>query len=246
MRFLLGTNLLAAVYTNLLRWAVLRPILKPITRIVVGLIAIPLFRLFMKHGLRQEKVEEELEHDLEQWFRAAVILLVATANMEHYIFGWVPLDLEGGQAWVGVFFRLLLVIGVIELMPDQALFGVIHGGAFEPPVGKGMFRKLWTGRKKWAEKAACKHLNRSTPVFAMMSAIFGGEAGGLDSAIGWICYLLAIVQYLIIALITSADKAGDLIGSFDRAVAEQREDLVEEFVEEDEVTLEEESSPLLK
>jgi hypothetical protein len=37
-----------------------------------------------------------------------------------------------------------------------------------------------------------------------------------------------------------------LIGSFDRAIAEQREDLVEEFVEEDEVTSEEESSPSLK
>ncbi|MDB4369324.1 hypothetical protein N9Z19_00700 [Akkermansiaceae bacterium] len=161
---------------NLLRWEILRPILKPITRIVVGLIAIPIFRLFLKHELRGAKVEEEPEHDLEQWFRAAVILLVATANMEHYIFGWVPLDLEGGQAWVGVFFRLLLVVGVTELMPDQALFGVIHGGAFEFPVGKGMCRKLWEEKKEWAEKVACKHLNRSSPVLAMMSAIFGGEA----------------------------------------------------------------------
>ncbi|MDA7863570.1 hypothetical protein N9A74_03090 [Akkermansiaceae bacterium] len=48
----------------------------------------------------------------------------------------------------------------------------------------------------------------------------------MDSTIGWVCFTLAIIQYLIIALITSADKAGDLIGSFDRAVAEHREDLV--------------------
>ncbi|MDB4284134.1 hypothetical protein N9888_00670 [Akkermansiaceae bacterium] len=54
----------------------------------------------------------------------------------------------------------------------------------------------------------------------------GGEAGTVDSTIGWVCFTLAIIQYLIIALITSADKAGDLIGSFDRAVAEHREDLV--------------------
>ena len=210
---------------------------------MVGLIAIPIFRLFLKHELRGAKVEEEPEHDLEQWFRAAVILLVATANMEHYIFGWVPLDLEGGQAWVGVFFRLLLVVGVTELMPDQALFGVIHGGAFEFPVGKGMCRKLWEEKKEWAEKVACKHLNRSSPVLAMMSAIFGGEAGTVDSTIGWVCFTLAIIQYLIIALITSADKAGDLIGSFDRAVAEQREDLVEEFVEDEASIPEEELSP---
>ena len=49
--------------------------------------------------------------------------------------------------------------------------------------------------------------------------------------IGWICYVLAISQYLIIALITSADKATDLLAKYDRVIAEQREDLVEEFCE---------------
>ncbi|MDB4266262.1 hypothetical protein N9889_01450, partial [bacterium] len=39
-----------------------------------------------------------------------------------------------------------------------------------------MCRKLWEEKKEWAEKVACKHLNRSSPVLAMMSAIFGGEA----------------------------------------------------------------------
>jgi len=77
------------VFGNLIRWAVLRPLLKPLTRILVGLIAIPIFRLIMRKGMRMAKVELELEQDLEQWFRAAVILLVATANMESLLFGWV-------------------------------------------------------------------------------------------------------------------------------------------------------------
>jgi hypothetical protein len=221
------------VFGNLIRWAVLRPLLKPLTRILVGLIAIPLFRLVVKKGMRIAKVEEELENDLEQWFRAALILLVATANMEHLLFGWVPLDLEGDQSWIGIFFRLLLVIGVIELMPDQALFSVLHSGPINLPVGKRMLQELWIDRVKWIKKVGCMHLNRSSPVLAMMSAIFGGESDSA-AAIGWICFFLAITQYLIIALITSADKAGDLLSSFDRAIAEQREDLVEEFAEDEE------------
>jgi len=234
------------VFGNLIRWAVLRPLLKPLTRILVGLIAIPLFRLVVKKGMRIAKVEEELENDLEQWFRAALILLVATANMEHLLFGWVPLDLEGDQSWIGVFFRLLLVIGVIELMPDQALFSVLHSGPMGLPVGKRMLQELWAGRVKYLKKVGCMHLNRSSPVFAMMSAIFGGDPDTAAATIGWVCFFLAITQYLIIALITSADKAGDLLSTFDRAIAEQREELVEEFVEgedeEEETTEAQESS----
>jgi hypothetical protein len=221
------------VFGNLLRWAVLKPILKPLTRILVGLIAIPVFRLVIRRGMHMAKVEEELENDLEQWFRAALILLVATANMEHLLFGWVPLDLEGDQSWIGVFFRLLLVIGVIELMPDQALFSVLHSGPLNLPMGKRLLIELWKDRGKWLRKMGCMHLNRSSPVFAMMSAIFGGDPGTSSSMIGWVCYVIAIIQYLTIALITSADKAGDLLSTFDRAIAEQREDLVEEFVDEE-------------
>lgn len=176
-------------------------------------------------------VEEELEKDLEEWFRAALILLIATANMEHLLFGWVPLDLQGDQSWVGIFFRLLLVIGVIELMPDQALFSVLHSGPLNLPVGKRLFHELWQRRTYWIKKAGCVHLNRSSPVFAMMSAIFGGDPNSPGAMIGWICYVLAISQYLIIALITSADKATDLLAKYDRVIAEQREDLVEEFCE---------------
>jgi hypothetical protein len=233
------------VFGNLLRWAVLKPILKPLTRILVGLIAIPIFRLVIRRGMRMAKVEEELENDLEQWFRAALILLVATANMEHLLFGWVPLDLEGDQSWIGVFFRLLLVIGVIELMPDQALFSVLHSGPLNLPVGKRLLIELWQDRGKWIRKMGCVHLNRSSPVFAMMSAIFGGDPGTPPSTTGWVCYFVAIIQYLIIALITSADKAGDLLSTFDQAIAEQREDLVEEFVESEETENGEEESEVV-
>ena len=221
------------MFGNLLRWAVLRPLLKPLTRIVVGLIAIPIFRLVVRKGMRMAQVEKELEKDMEEWFRAALILLVATANMEHLLFGWVPLDLEGDQGWIGVFFRLLLVIGVIELMPDQALFSVLHSGPLKLPFGKSFFRDLWVDRVRWAKKMGCVHLNRSSPVLAIMSAIFGGDAETVEGTVGWVCYFVSITQYLIIALITTGDKAIDLLGSFDRVVAEKREELVEEFLEKE-------------
>ncbi|MGB1889542.1 MAG: hypothetical protein ACPHOK_08055, partial [Akkermansiaceae bacterium] len=115
--------------------------------------------------------EAELEKDLEEWFRAALILLVATANMEHLLFGWVPLDLLGDERWVGTFFRLLLVVGVIELMPDQALFSVLHSGPLNLPIGKRLFHDLWNNRAEWIKKIGSIHLNRSSPVLAMMSAI---------------------------------------------------------------------------
>ena len=221
------------MFGNLFQWTVIRPIIKTLTRILVGLIAIPLFRLVVHKSGRIAKLEAELEKDLEEWFRAALVLLVATANMEHLIFGWVPLDLLGDERWVGTFFRLLLVVGVIELMPDQALFSVLHSGPLNLPIGKRLFHNLWNNRTDWIKKIGAVHLNRSSPVFAMMSAIFGGEPDAPGTSIGWICYVLAIVQYLIIALITSADKAGELLEKYDKAIGEQRKDLVDEFTKED-------------
>ena len=221
------------MFGNLLQWAVLQPIIKTLTRILVGLIAIPLFRLVVHRSRRIARLEAELEKDLEEWFRAALILLVATANMEHLLFGWVPPYFLGDERWLGAFFRLLLVIGVIELMPDQALFSVLHSGPLNLPIGKRLFHDLWNDRVNWIKKIGSVHLNRSSPVLAMMSAIFGGEPDAPGSTIGWICYVLAIVQYLIIALITSTDKAGNLIEKYDKAIGKQREDLVDEFTEED-------------
>ena len=47
--------------------------------------------------------------------------------------------------------------------------------------------------------------------------------------VGWTCYLLAITQYLIIGLVTSRDRAMDVLSEFDRAVAQRRRELIEEF-----------------
>jgi len=47
--------------------------------------------------------------------------------------------------------------------------------------------------------------------------------------VGWVCYLMAITQYLIIGLVTSRDRALDVLSEFDRAVAERRTELIEEF-----------------
>ena len=47
--------------------------------------------------------------------------------------------------------------------------------------------------------------------------------------VGWVCYLMAITQYLIIGLVTRRDRAVDVLSEFDRAVAERREELVKEF-----------------
>ena len=56
--------------------------------------------------------------------------------------------------------------------------------------------------------------------------------------VGWVCYLLAITQYLIIGLVTSRDRAMDVLSEFDRAVAQRRREIIEEF-ELDEVARQE-------
>lgn len=204
-----------------MRLPLMEPIFRPITRFLVGSIAIPIFRLFLKNVIRLQELDQELEKDLEQWFRGSLVLLVATANMEDALFGWVPLDLQGEQAWIGIAARLLLAIGVIESMPDQELFAVIHPG---PPKLK-LRRLLSELREKWKKTiwgVFCKHLNRTSPVFVIMTAIFTGP-------VGWVCYIFAIVQYLIIGLVTSRDKAMDVLGEFDRQVAERRQQIIEEF-----------------
>lgn len=226
----------------LLPGPVLRPLLKPLTRFLIGALAIPLFRLFLRRVVRLQELDRELEKDLEQWFRASLLLLVATANMEHLLFDWVPLDLKDGHAWVGVAFRLLLAIGVIEGMPDQALFSVIHPG---PPPLKLHRRRRWFGLaaqvKPYVRGLGCQHLSRSSPVLAIMAAIFGGNPavdGQYDHwVVGWACYALAITQYLFIGLVTSRDKAIDALAEFDRQVAIRREELAHEFEVPAEATL---------
>ncbi|HEX6987794.1 MAG TPA: hypothetical protein VF170_20605, partial [Planctomycetaceae bacterium] len=66
--------------------------------------------------------------------------------------------------------------------------------------------------------------------------IFGGNPNDAANpvshthwVVGWVCYGLAITQYLIIGLVTSRDKALDALSEFDRQVAIRRQQLVEEF-----------------
>lgn len=196
-----------------------KPLLKPLTRFLVGLIAIPIFHLILNKMLRIQEIDAELEKDLEQWFRGSLLLLAATANMELALFGWV--DTEG---WILTGLRILLAIGVIEAMPDQELFSIIHPGPPPLKLSKkyGIFREL---REKWRailKGIICQHINRSSPVFAIMSAIF------IDT-VGWVCYGVAITQYLVIGLVTSRDRALDVLSEFDRQVTLRRRELIDEF-----------------
>lgn len=221
------------MFPGLLNISLLKPVLKPLTRLFVGLIAIPLFRLFVKKGMRIDRLDRELERDLELWFRGALLLLVASANLEQTLFGWVPLDLEGEQGWILLLFRLFLAVGVIETMPDQQLFAILHPGPPKVKFGKRYFQRLWDQRRAIGKGLLCQHVNRSSSVFAIMVAIIGGAPGTTAHTVGWCCYFIAILQYLIIGLVTSRDKAYEVIVAFDRSVAKRREDLLEEFLEED-------------
>lgn len=272
---------------------ILKSVLRPFTRVLVGVIAIPIFRFIMRRVFRLQDLDDELEKDLEQWFRGALLLLAASANMEHLLFGWMTkLDWMDRADWLTMGLRLMLAIGVIEAMPDQELFAVIHPGPPKVKPGKSFLKEFW--RLKWLflKGFVCQHLNRSSPVLAMMAAIVGAQImtvseveqsklnrvtyvqwgcvqqiGPVTPAqmllaksayaqnvtdfrinlseviqtdsqfrrhrerwiVGWCCYLLAITQYLIIGLVTSRDRAMDVLSEFDRAVAVRRKQLMEEF-----------------
>ena len=149
--------------------------------------------------------------------------------------------------------RLMLAIGVIEAMPDQELFAVIHPGPPKIKPGRSVFREFWQKKIAFLKGFVCQHLNRSSPVLTMMAAIVGAQLPELVDtheeifhhatvsawsvalplgsvtplsnvmahelyaehapdiaelnetyqqqwerwAVGWVCYLLAITQYLI-------------------------------------------------
>lgn len=272
---------------------ILKSVLRPITRVIVGVIAIPIFRFIMRRVFRLQDLDDELEKDLEEWFRGALLLLAATANMEHLLFGWTEkFDWMDRMDWLTMGLRLMLAIGVIEAMPDQELFAVIHPGPPKIKPGRSVLKEFW--RKKWQflKGFVCQHLNRSSPVLAMMAAIVGAQLISISNAdqqkltevnlrnwsytqqigivspvqqlvaaqydsgserqaernilevaelnvrvrrnwerwiVGWCCYLLAITQYLIIGLVTSRDRALDVLSEFDRAVAVRRREIIEEF-----------------
>lgn len=222
---------------------VFRPIVHPMARLLAGLIAIPLFRLVRRRVVRVQDWDDELEKDLDEWFRASLLLLLATANAEWWIdtqllpslFPTFHLDIN---VWWVAAGRILLAIGVIEAMPDQALFSIIHGGPPKPKYNRelGLWGSIRTQAWPITRGVLCVHLSRSSPLFAIMAAIFGGspfqsadETWFTPWRIGWICYFLAVTQYLIIGLVTSRDRALDVLSEFDRKVAERRQELIEEF-----------------
>jgi hypothetical protein len=173
-----------------------------------------------------KKWDEEIEKDVEQWVRGSLVLFLATKNVEEWLTAWImqegyAIDLD---KWWIVAGRLLLAIGVIEMMPDQELFRLIHPG---PP------RLRWPRGMTWRQRVAmqaypqlrgfaCLHLSRSSPVFAILAVIISGP-------MGWVFYVLAIAQYLIIGLVTSRDKALNVLSRFDRVIARKRRDLLQEF-----------------
>ena len=235
--------------------SLLRPILRPVTRLIVSMIAVPVFRALTRKVLRVDTLDAELEKDLEQWFRGAILLLLATQNMESTIFPWVePVvqaryvreeptqsgsDLpsvrkpaedselrvqDSDSGWLLLGLRVMLAIGVIQMMPDQELFAVIHNG---PPKIRFDRKQNWLRQireQAWpvSRGFACLHLNRSSPVFAILATIAPGGPG-------WICYGMALGQYLVIGLVTSRDKALDVLTLFDETIEARRQALIEEF-----------------
>lgn len=199
-------------------------LIRSLTRVMVGATAVPLFRLFRRRVLGIDQLDPELEKDIEQWFRGSLLLLAATRNLEEQLFGWVPLKLAGEDGWVTMGFRLLMAVSVVEAMPDQDLFAIIHPGPPRLTFIPGQRRWPQIRRHVWpfCKGVLCQHINRSSPVFAIMAAIVPGT-------VGWICYGLAIAQYLAIGLVTSRDRALDVLVQFDRRVEERREQLIREF-----------------
>lgn len=193
-------------------------LIKPVVRLIAGLIVAPLSKLFLHRVVRLNDLDEELEKDLAQWIRGATLLLIASANMEAVFFKWVPPEWRDEHVWL-LAMRLLLAIGVIEQMPDQALFSIIHPGPSAPLL---KLRTLWSDLRDYLPKLlngfVCQHLNRSSPVLAILCVFLPGR-------MGWICYGLAITNYLIIGLVSSKDKALGVLQQFDAAMVEKRKEL---------------------
>ena len=213
---------------------VLGPVFRPLTRSIATIVAIPAFRYFLRKVLRVESLDEETEKDLVEWFKGSVLLLFSTRNVEAILVGLfraidpnipdVVLVSNGSLNWYITGGRLLLAIAAIESMPDQQLFAIIHPGPPKPVYDR---QKGWRQcvREQWRpilRGLACQHLNRSSPTLAIMAVIIPGT-------VGWVCFTLAAIQYLIIGLVTSRDRAIDVLTAFDRRVEQKRAEIIEEF-----------------
>ncbi|MBI3865695.1 MAG: DNA topoisomerase I [Planctomycetia bacterium] len=210
-------------------------LLRPLIRLLVGFIAIPIFRLCLRRVLSIDRLGAELTKDLEQWVRGSLLLLFATDNFEYALFGSHIDNWKHQYIWLSLGLRLLLAMGVIESMPDQALFSIIHPGPERLLFPKG--RRIQAAREQFwpfCKGIFFRHLDRSSSVFAIMAVIFGAPDHRI---VGWVCYTLAIIQFLIIGLVSSRDKALDVLRDFDRQVKIRRDELVDrdrEFIEDDE------------
>jgi hypothetical protein len=216
------------IFTGIFRTLVFKPVLRPIFRLLTGLLAIPAFRFVMRHCFGRKTLSQEMQRDLELWFRGAVILLAATANLEDFLFGWLPWH-KAEDPWLTMLLRLLLAIGVIESMPDQDIFCILHRG---PPdvklTTRNGWKRLWQCRHEYLRGFGVLHLRRSSPVFVIMTVIFGSSPGTREFVVGWVFYGLAVVQYLIIGLITERDRIGGLLAQFDRSAEVIRKEILHE------------------
>jgi hypothetical protein len=209
----------------------LNQILRPLSRIIAGVLAVRVCRFVMKRIGKVQIIDAEFERDIEHWFRASLVLLVVTANVEGLIFGWERLDLEGHWTWLVFGLRLLIVVSVIEAMPDQDIFSILHRGPPNIPFGRGFFRRWWAARREIFRGIFNQHIKRSSPVFAFLAAIFGGKPGSDAWIVGWTCYVLCIGQFLYIALVTSKDMAREALARFDAQVSEMRHSIEQSVAE---------------
>jgi hypothetical protein len=207
----------------MLRDLLLTYISRPLARLLIRLGALPALRFCFHHVPALERLNDELEKDLAEWIRGSLLLLLVTANVEVLL--WHPLipfpDLLDAHKWFGVGLRIMLAVAVIQMMPDQELFTVIHPGPRLPhfPPGASFAAKVRLAAKPVGLGMLWQHLSRSSPVFAILAVIFTGW-------VGWLCYIMASLQYLFIGLVTSRDRAIDMLLIFDEQMAARRHELV--------------------
>ena len=205
---------------------IFRPLARPLTRFIVSLAAVPALQFIFRHVSSLERLDDEVEKDLAEWFRGSFLLMLVTANVEAALWhNVIPLpDLLDKHGWLGLGLRIMLAIGVVQLMPDQELFTIIHPGPrlprFKP--GRSVWRQIAACWKPFTIGFLCQHLSRSSPVFAILAVIFTGK-------VGWVCYALACVQYLIIGLATSRARAINVLLLFDEQMAVRRRELMRQF-----------------
>lgn len=211
---------------DLLLTYIFRPVARPLTRFIVSLAAVPALHFLFRHVSSLERLDDELEKDLAEWFRGSFLLLLVTANIEVALWhNVIPLpELLDKHGWLGLGLRIMLAIGVVQLMPDQELFSVIHPGPRLPHFKRDRprWRQIAADWKPLSIGFLCQHLSRSSPVFAILAVIFTGK-------IGWVCYGFAIVQYLIIGLATSRTRAINVLLLFDEQMALRRRELMRQF-----------------